>query len=93
MSAAALERAKQLLGAAVTASHAERGDETIVVVATQIHSVMRTLRDDEKLQMNFLVDLTCVDYLGREPRFSWILSCNMIRPSSTCSGRGGQPGM
>ena len=69
MSAAALERAKQLLGATVTASHAERGDETLIVDATKIHSVMRTLRDDEKLQMNFLVDLTCVDYLGREPRF------------------------
>ncbi len=69
MSASALERAKQLLGSAVTSTHAQRGDETLIVDASQISKVMQTLRDDEKLQMNFLVDLTCVDYLGRDVRF------------------------
>jgi NADH-quinone oxidoreductase subunit C len=69
MSQAALTRAKDLLGAVVTGSHAYRGDETIVVDASKVLEVMRTLRDDAQLQMNFLVDLTAVDYLGREPRF------------------------
>ncbi len=69
MSSAALERAKDLLGPIVLSSHAYRGDETIVVDAKKILEVMRTLRDDATLQLNFLVDLTAVDYLGREPRF------------------------
>ena len=69
MSSAALERAKDLLGTIVLSSHAYRGDETIVVDAKKILEVMRTLRDDATLQLNFLVDLTAVDYLGREPRF------------------------
>jgi len=72
MSQAALTRAKELLGATVTATHAYRGDDTIVVDATKILEVMRTLRDDEVLKLDFLVDLTCVDYLGREPRFEMV---------------------
>jgi NADH-quinone oxidoreductase subunit C len=69
MSDHALTRARELLGAAVTATHAYRGDETLVVDATQIVAVMRALRDDAQLTMTFLVDLTAVDYLGRDPRF------------------------
>jgi NADH-quinone oxidoreductase subunit C len=69
MSVEALTRAKNLLGDAVTASHAYRGDETLVVNPLRIVKVMQTLRDDEELALDFLVDLTAVDYLGREPRF------------------------
>lgn len=69
MSVQALNRAKELLGNIVTATHSYRGDDTLVVDATKILHVMRTLRDDAQLAMNFLVDLTAVDYLGREPRF------------------------
>jgi NADH-quinone oxidoreductase subunit C len=72
MSQAALTRAKDLLGPMVTASHAYRGDETLVVDATKIVEVMKALKEDAVLQMNFLVDLTCVDYLGREPRFEMV---------------------
>jgi NADH-quinone oxidoreductase subunit C len=69
MSQEALNRAKELLGDAVTSSHAYRGDETIVVDPASIVEALRTLRDDPELAMNFLVDLTAVDYFGREPRF------------------------
>ncbi|MGZ3443970.1 MAG: NADH-quinone oxidoreductase subunit C [Polyangia bacterium] len=69
MSIEALNRAKELLGAAVTATHSYRGDETLVVDAARIADVMKKLRDDPELFMNFLVDITAVDYLGREPRF------------------------
>ncbi len=69
MSAAALERAKQILGTAVRSTHDKCGDETLVVDATTIRDTMKALRDDSELKMNFLVDLTCVDYLGNEPRF------------------------
>jgi NADH-quinone oxidoreductase subunit C len=69
VSAEALSRAKDILGDAVTATHAYRGDDTLVVQAGRIAEVMQRLRDDAELRMNFLVDLTAVDYLGREPRF------------------------
>jgi NADH-quinone oxidoreductase subunit C len=65
----ALNRAKEILGAAVTATHSYRGDETLIVDPARIADVMKTLRDDAELFMNFLVDITAVDYLGREPRF------------------------
>ena len=69
MSVEALNRAKELLGAAVLSTHSYRGDDTLVVDATKIASAMKTLRDDPELAMTMLVDLTAVDYLGREPRF------------------------
>ncbi len=67
MAIEALNRAKDLLGAAVLSTHQHRGDETIVDEAAQIATAMQTLRD--QLGMTFLADLTAVDYLGREPRF------------------------
>ncbi len=72
MSVAALARARQILGDAIKSSHSQRGDETIVVEAGVLVDVMRQLKDDPELQMNFLVDLTAVDYLGREPRFEMV---------------------
>src|SRR5262249_36876746 len=69
MSAEALSRAKTILGDLVTASHSYRGDDTLVVNPVSIVDVMRQLKEDPELQMNFLVDLTAVDYLGRDPRF------------------------
>jgi NADH-quinone oxidoreductase subunit C len=69
VSAEALSRAKHLLGEAVTASHSYRGDDTIVVKPEAVLNAMRQLKEDAELQMNFLVDLTAVDYLGRDPRF------------------------
>jgi NADH-quinone oxidoreductase subunit C len=65
----ALTRAKSILGAAVLSTHSYRGDDTLVVDAAKIFDVMKTLRDDPELAMTMLVDLTAVDYLGREPRF------------------------
>src|SRR5712692_325691 len=67
MSQEALLQAKQLLGDAVLESHAYRGDETLVIDPSAVLLVMGSLR--ERLGMDFLVDLTAVDYLGREPRF------------------------
>ena len=69
MSLAALDRAKQVLGDTVTASHSYRGDETLVVNPLLILEAMQKLKEDPELQMNFLVDLTAVDYPKREERF------------------------
>jgi NADH-quinone oxidoreductase subunit C len=79
MSQPALERAKQLLSDAVVSSHAYRGDETLVVEPARILHAMRLLRDDPELRMDFLVDLTAVDYLGREPRFEVVYHLRSMR--------------
>jgi NADH-quinone oxidoreductase subunit C len=69
MSQNALNRARERLGTAVIGAHAQGGDETVIVDAAQIRTALRTLRDDPELPMDFLIDLTAVDYLGRDARF------------------------
>jgi NADH-quinone oxidoreductase subunit C len=64
-----LERTKRLLGAQIEDAHEHRGDTTILVPRERIVPILRALRDDPELRMNFLIDLCAVDYLGREPRF------------------------
>jgi len=69
MSIEALNRAKELLGAAVVSTHSYRGDDTVVVDGANVGKALKTLRDDPEVAMSFLSDLTAVDYFGREPRF------------------------
>lgn len=69
MSVAALDRLVGQFPSAVLETHAFRGDETAVVRRASLKDVMRFLRDDEQTRFEMLTDLTCVDYLGRDPRF------------------------
>ncbi|HEV8344292.1 MAG TPA: NADH-quinone oxidoreductase subunit C [Candidatus Binatia bacterium] len=51
-------------------SHAFRGDETIVVSREGLREFISSLKEDAKLEFDFLTDLTAVDFLGKkEPRF------------------------
>ena len=54
---------------AVLASHAYRGDETVVLRRESLLEVARFLKSDPATQMNFLMDLTAVDYsaFGKSP--------------------------
>ncbi len=54
---------------AVLDSHAQHGDETLILRKEAILDVARLLKEDSELQFNFLMDITAVDYLGRQPRF------------------------
>ncbi len=67
-----LDRVRALLGEAVLDAHDYRGDDTVLVPAGTIVDALRTLRDDRQLPFNFLMDLTAVDYLGRDPRFELV---------------------
>jgi NADH-quinone oxidoreductase subunit C len=49
--------------------HAQLGDETAIIDAAYWKEVARFLRDDPRASMEMLVDLTCVDFPDREPRF------------------------
>ena len=53
----------------ITETHAYRGDDTAVVKKEDLLEICKFLRDDKELQYNFMMDVTAVDYLGREPRF------------------------
>jgi NADH-quinone oxidoreductase subunit C len=69
MSQIALDRLKERFGDAITETHARLGDDTAVVARDRILEVLTFLRHDPELAFNFCSDVTCVDYLGREPRF------------------------
>lgn len=50
-------------------AHMNHGDETVIIEKSRVVEVMRWLRDDPATDFNFLMDLTAVDYMGRQPRF------------------------
>jgi NADH-quinone oxidoreductase subunit C len=69
-----LARLQERFGAAVLATHAEHGDDTVLVDLRALPEVLQFCRDDAALRFDMLMDLTAVDYLtypGREdaPRF------------------------
>ena len=46
----------------VLASHSFRGDDTLALHREHLHSVAQFLKEDAAFQMNFLTDVTAVDY-------------------------------
>jgi NADH-quinone oxidoreductase subunit C len=69
MSKALVELVKSRLPGAVLESHAQHGDETLVIDPARWKEVCAFLRDAPQADMQVLVDLTAVDYPDREPRF------------------------
>ena len=69
---------------AVEASHAYRGDATVIVRRESLLELARTLKEDPVFQMNFLMDLTAVDYsaFGTKPAPAFFASSGVsARPS------------
>ncbi len=87
MSEGLLDELRGLLGERILDSHDALGDSTILVAAEQIVEVMTSLRDQPEFAFNFLMDLTAVDYLDREPRFEVVYHLASIAES----GRGAEP--
>ena len=85
--------AAQFRSGEILQTGSQHGDEWVRVRRDAWVAVATFLRDDPVTDMKMFIDLTAVDRFSTEPRFSWILSCSIMSPSSTCSGRGGQPGM
>jgi NADH-quinone oxidoreductase subunit C len=68
---------------AVSASHTYRGDATIILRRTLLHAVALCLKEDPEFAMNFLMDLTAVDYstFGRRPASAFFASSGVaVRP-------------
>ena len=67
MSKADLDKLVAQFPGAIVSSHSKCGDDTAVVRASDMTAVMTWLK--QSLGYDFLVDVTAVDFLGREPRF------------------------
>ena len=80
---------------AVSASHAYRGDQTVVVRPEFLLPIARFLKEDPALQMNLLVDVTAVDYstFGKSPAPAFFASSGIaVRPSSQIPDEDPWPG-
>ena len=68
----------------ISASHSYRGDDTMILRRESLLEVARFLKDDKAAQMNFLMDLTAVDYstYGNRPVPAFFTSSGVsVRPS------------
>ena len=64
-----IESVEERFPAAVSASYTFRGDATVVLRPGSLLEIARFLKEDPELSMNFLVDVTAVDYsaFGKGP--------------------------
>ncbi len=71
---------------AVLATHTYRGEATATIRRERLLEVARFLKEDPLFKMNFLVDLTAVDYLtfGKQPpaQGAFVNSGIAVRPAS-----------
>jgi len=74
MSKRVLETLKSKFGDDIYETHSQFGDDTAVVNPAKWREIAQFLRDDARCAMNMFVDITAVDYLGRQtPRFEVVL--------------------
>ncbi|MFZ5572933.1 MAG: NADH-quinone oxidoreductase subunit C [Thermodesulfobacteriota bacterium] len=72
-------------------THSHRGDDTAIVRKEDILKICLFLRDDETLLFNFMMDLTAVDYIGREPRFEVVYHLYSLRHNQRVRIKAGVP--
>jgi NADH-quinone oxidoreductase subunit C len=81
---------------AITRSHAFRGDATIIVPREFLLTVARTLKEDAAFEMQFLMDLTAVDFsaFGKTPSPAFFASSGVaLRPSQELPDEEPWPGL
>jgi NADH-quinone oxidoreductase subunit C len=79
-----IESVKGRFPDAVSSSHAYRGDATLVLRPESLAEVARFLKEDPAFGMNFLMDLTAVDYstFGEQPTTAFFASSGVaVGPS------------
>ena len=95
MTSVLIESVTERFPDAVSASHAYRGDQTVVVRPEFLLQIARFLKEDPALQMNLLVDVTAVDYstFGKSPAPAFFASSGIaVRPSSQSPDEDPWPG-
>jgi|SRR5215471_3760462 len=81
---ALIESVSQRFPEAIAAIHTYRGDGTVILRRGYLFEVARFLKEDPALQMNYLMDLTAVDYstYGKRPAPAFFASSGVsVRPS------------
>ena len=84
-SSSLIEAVQEHFPEAVSASHSYRGDATVVLRPDSLFEAARFLKEDPALQMNFLMDLTAVDYsaFGKRPTPAFFSSSGVaVKPTS-----------
>ena len=64
-----INKLKTRFAESIVDAHSYRGDDTAIVKKEELLDIFMFLRDDKELLYNFMMDLTAVDYMGKEPRF------------------------
>ena len=64
-----IDLVKRKFSESVLQSHSRLGNDTVVIASEKVAEVIAFLRDDPGAKMNFLRDITAVDYMHRAPRF------------------------
>ncbi|MFP6658455.1 MAG: NADH-quinone oxidoreductase subunit C [Pirellulales bacterium] len=80
---------------AVSAAHTYRGDETVILLREFLLDVAQFLKEEPALQLNFLMDLTAIDYsvFGKSPVPAFFSSSgSTVRPSSQIPDEDPWPG-
>jgi NADH-quinone oxidoreductase subunit C len=67
-----IDHLRTRFGERILDAHDRLGDETIVIRREDELEIFRHLRDDPSMSFEMLIDVTCVDYLGRTPRFELV---------------------
>lgn len=70
---------QEQFGEAILGSHQHRGDETVVVDRDRILEICRFLQDDPRCKYEIMMDLTAVDYLGKQPRFEVVYHLRSLK--------------
>jgi NADH-quinone oxidoreductase subunit C len=79
MSQKVLEALGKEFGDAILETHSQFGDDTAVVDPARWRAIAKFLRDDPRCDMDMFIDLTAVDYLGRQtPRFEVVLHLRSV---------------
>jgi len=90
-----IESVKDHFPEGVLAFHAYRGDATVVLRRSALLEVARFLKQDPAMQMNFLMDLTAVDYstFGKRPARAFFSSSGVaVRPFAQIPDEAPWPG-
>ena len=93
---ALIQAVKDRFPEAVTASHSYRGDATVLLRREFLLEVARTLKEDPAFQMNFLMDLTAVDFsaFGTKPSPAFFASSGVaVSPSPEIPDQAPWPGV
>jgi NADH-quinone oxidoreductase subunit C len=95
MNASLIQAVRDRFPEAVKASHAYRGDATVLLGRESLLDVARTLKTDPTFQMNVLMDLTAVDFsaFGMKPSPAFFVSSGVAAsPSSEIPDQEPWPG-